>query len=253
MYGRELSFGLVDCMSQQYDLSNKDIFTTTHYIKASKFEYDDVSLVDYIDNIWTVAFKMIANANDLIQHIEQTDAHLFEKGEMEKKMIMGEAYACRALMHFDMLRLFAPAPVNDDGQAYVPYVETYPDIHPESIKVTPFLDKVVRDLVKAKSLVADFDTTAAGVLASSSGKMRMSKANILAGPSFNYGDFFAGRGYRLTYYSITALLARVYQYAGKNEDAFRCASEVVEYGKKSGTLFYQDDFCLLYTSDAADE
>lgn len=72
--------------------------------------------------------------------------------------------------------------------------------------------------------------------------MRMSKANILAGPSFNYGDFFAGRGYRLTYYSITALLARVYQYAGKNEDAFRCASEVVEYGKKSGTLFYQDDF-----------
>ena len=242
LYGRELSFGLVDCMSQQYDLSNKDIFTTTHYIKASKFEYDDVSLVDYIDNIWTVAFKMIANANDLIQHIEQTDAHLFEKGEMEKKMIMGEAYACRALMHFDMLRLFAPAPVNDDGQAYVPYVETYPDIHPESIKVTPFLDKVVRDLVKAKSLVADFDTTAAGVLASSSGKMRMSKANILAGPSFNYGDFFAGRGYRLTYYSITALLARVYQYAGKNEDAFRCASEVVEYGKKSGTLFYQDDF-----------
>ena len=46
----------------------------------------------------------------------------------------------------------------------------------------------------------------------------------------------------MTYYSITALLARVYQYAGKNEDAFRCASEVVEYGKKSGTLFYQDDF-----------
>ena len=44
LYGRELSFGLVDCMSQQYDLSNKDIFTTTHYIKASKFEYDDVSL-----------------------------------------------------------------------------------------------------------------------------------------------------------------------------------------------------------------
>ena len=79
LYGRELSFGLVDRMSQQYDLSNKDIFTTTHYIKASKFEYDDVSLVDYIDNIWTVAFKMIANANDLIQHIEQTDAPFSNK------------------------------------------------------------------------------------------------------------------------------------------------------------------------------
>ena len=243
LYGRELSFGLVDCMSQQYDLSNEEIFNTEHYKKASKFEYQDVTLVDYIDNIWTVAFKMIANANDLIQHIEQADADLFEEGEMERRMIMGEAYACRALMHFDMLRLFAPAPVNDDGQTYVPYVETYPEIHPVSIKVAPFLDKVVADLVKAKSLVADFDTTSAGILASSTGKLRMSKANMLVGSSsFNYGDFFAGRGYRLTYYSITALLARVYQYAGKTQEAFECASEVVGYGKKSGIPPYQDDF-----------
>lgn len=242
LYGRELSFGLVDCMSQQYDLRDKDIFSETRYIKAANFEYEDVTLVDYIDNIWTKAFKMIANANDLIQHIEHADADLFEEGEMEKKMIMGEAYACRALMHFDMLRLFAPAPVNDDAQTYVPYVEVYPEIHPTSIKVMPFLDKVVEDLLKAKNLVIDFDTTRAGILASSTGKMRMSKANILAGSSFKYGDFFAGRGYRLTYYSITALLARVYQYAGKTQEAFECASEVIKYGKKNGTPFYLDDF-----------
>ena len=235
LYGGELSVDAVEILAQRYDFSGN----TTNAYRLGTYNYT----IDYAKSkfaaVWEKAYSLIANCNKLLEYAEKNEEVL--TGKM-RKMIIGEAMALRAFLHFDMLRLFAPAPVNDDGQAYVPYVETYPDIHPESIKVTPFLDKVVRDLVKAKSLVADFDTTAAGVLASSSGKMRMSKANILAGPSFNYGDFFAGRGYRLTYYSITALLARVYQYAGKNEDAFRCASEVVEYGKKSGTLFYQDDF-----------
>ena len=109
------------------------------------------------------------------------------------------------------------------------------------MQVAPFLDKVIADLVKAKTLVADFDTTAAGVLASQSGVARMSKARSLDN-RFGYGDFFAGRGYRLSYYSITALLARVYQYAGKMTEALVCAEEVLDFGKSSGKLFYKDDF-----------
>ncbi len=240
LYGREFSFGLVDCMSQQYDLAD-DSFSTDHYMKAAKFEYNDVSLVDFIDNIWTSGFKVIANANDLLQNIEKASPELFEEGELERNLIMGEAYACRALMHFDLLRLFAPALVNDDQGTYVPYVDTYPEIHAASIQVVPFLDKVIADLVKGRTLVADFDTTAAGVLASESGTARMSKARSLDS-KFGYGDFFAGRGYRLSYYSITALLARVYQYAGKMPEALACAEEVIEFGKSSGKLFYKDDF-----------
>ena len=160
---------------------------------------------------------------------------------MERNLIMGEAYACRALMHFDLLRLFAPALVNDDQGTYVPYVDTYPEIHATSIQVVPFLDKVIADLLKAKTLVADFDTTAAGILASKNGVSRMSKARSLDA-GFGYGDFFAGRGYRLSYYSITALLARVYQYAGKNTEALACAEDVIKFGKESGQLFYKDDF-----------
>ncbi len=240
LYGREFSFGLVDCMSQQYDLANES-FSNDLYIKASEFKYNDVSLVDFIDNIWTSGFKVIANTNDLIQNIEKTSPELFEEGEMERNLIMGEAYACRALMHFDLLRLFAPALINDDQGTYVPYVDTYPEIYATSMQVAPFLDKVIADLVKAKTLVADFDTTAAGVLASQSGVARMSKARSLDN-RFGYGDFFAGRGYRLSYYSITALLARVYQYAGKMTEALVCAEEVLDFGKSFGKLFYKDDF-----------
>ena len=90
LYGREFSFGLVDCMSQQYDLANES-FSTDLYIKASEFKYNDVSLVDFIDNIWTSGFKVIANANDLIQNIEKASPELFEEGELERTLIMGEA------------------------------------------------------------------------------------------------------------------------------------------------------------------
>lgn len=244
LYGRELSFGFVDCISQQYDLSNSGAFNKESepaYMAATRFDYKDNFIVDMIDGIWLSGFNVIANANDILQNIRNASADLFEEGEMERRMIMGEAYACRALMHFDLLRLFAPAPVNDDGATYVPYVEDYPNIYASSIAVKPYLDKVITDLLKAREYVADYDTTTSGKQASSTGISRMKNAFQLSG-GFAYSDFFAGRGYRLSYYSITALLARVYQYAGKDKEAYDCAKAVVDFGKAAGRLFYKDDF-----------
>ena len=40
-------------------------------------------------------------------------------------MIMGEAYACRALMHFDMLRLFGPLTSELDKES-IPYFKDCP-------------------------------------------------------------------------------------------------------------------------------
>lgn len=229
LYGFELGFGMVDCMSQQYDL---EALTSTAsndpYIAAGAFRYTDVSIVPVIKGIWKSAFNVVANANNLIQNIQNESPELFQQKEQEREMILGEAYACRALMHFDLLRLFAPAPVNDDGKAYVPYVEKYPDIQPDAIGVKPFLDKVITDLERARELVAVYDTTEAGVDASATGQKRF------------YADgFFNGRGYRLNYYSISALLARVYQYADRHEDAFRLAEEVMKFECK-GKSFYGD-------------
>lgn len=241
LYGRELSYGMVDCISQQYDMSNKNANTNEVYEYFQDFKYENNSVVNTIDNTWLAAFKVIANANDLIQNVETASVEIFRKGELERDLILGEAYACRALLHFDMLRLFAPAPINDDKQTYVPYVESYPNILATGIQVAPFLDKVIVDLLKAKELVAQFDTSRAGVEANSTVSARTSLAS--ANYTYDYEDFFYGRAYRLSYYSITALLARVYQYANKQKEAFDCAKEVVEYGtRKGGKAFYEDNF-----------
>lgn len=42
-------------------------------------------------------------------------------------------------------------------------------------------------------------------------------------------DFYKGRGYRLNYYAMTALLARVYQYMGEDELAYQYADSVMNF------------------------
>lgn len=65
-------------------------------------------------------YHVIADCNDLIDHVSKESASAFEFGEIEKAKIYGEALAMRAFVHFDLLRLFAPA--KDDGKRYIPYV-----------------------------------------------------------------------------------------------------------------------------------
>ncbi|MBS7198906.1 MAG: RagB/SusD family nutrient uptake outer membrane protein [Bacteroidales bacterium] len=236
LYGRELSFGMLDCMSQQYDLEKMSSSSSTEkYRAAGAFNYQNVSLTPIIEEAWKAGFNIIANANCLIQNVTNTSADLFKKGEMEKNLILGEAYACRALIHFDLLRLFAPALINDDKATYVPYVETYPSIQESAIAVEPFLEKVVADLVKAKTLVMEFDTSALGQSVSATGGSRFYnnlEADMEGYKDASVDEFFKGRGYRLSYYAMTALLARVYQYAGKQEEAFKAAKEVMSYTVK---------------------
>ena len=254
LYGVDLQFGMVDCMSRQYTWNWQYQPKDNRYRDAREFKYESTNLRPAIDGLWKDAFNVIANANNLIQNAEQASPELFYGKDVERKMILGEAYACRALMHFDLLRLFAPAMVHvdDDPGNFVPYVETYPEIQANGIAVRPFLEKVERDLLKARELVAEFDTTSLGQTLCASGNVRFyADFNGLFGlegaadPDV-IDDFYKGRGYHLNYYAVTALLARVYQYAGKHQEAYEMATEVME-AKANGVnvsyeMFTKDDF-----------
>lgn len=233
LYGKNLSFAMLDGFSQQYDLS-ADNNWEEECQAYGQMEYGHTRVAARIEETWLAAYNVVANANNLIQNlVENTTPELFEFGEVERNMILGEAYACRALMQFDMLRLFAPAPISDDGANYVPYVEQYPNIQPAGISVNECISKVITDLERAKKLVFDFDTSALAMNAVCTGDARFynkfpSYTELGNKPSA-LGDFFKGRGYRLNYYSITALLARAYQYAGRYDEAFAAADSVLKF------------------------
>ena len=232
LYGKELAFGFVDCLSQQYRLDEQTIPT---YYSAANFQYLNNDVRDVIDGIWLAAYNVIASANDLIQHAETASADMFEEKEAERDMIVGEAYACRALMHFEMLRLFAPAPTADEmgKKVNVPYVEHFPTVQPEAtLTMGEFLDKCIDDFKKGQALVAATDTTEEGQARINYPDSRFYSAE---------GDLYSGRGYHLNYYAIKALLARVYQYAGEHDEAARLAKEICDWGGEY-TPYFDDAY-----------
>jgi hypothetical protein len=258
LYGADLTFGLVDCISQQYKLDGAiNIAYQSKYVNAAKLDYTHPNVSTAIDEIWEEAYNTIANANNLIQVIEHADPELFNSKTLEKNMILGEAYACRALLHFDLLRLFAPSTVNDDGRSYIPYVEQYPDIMAPTIPVKDFLSKVIRDLERGRELVVEWDTSLVGQGTLITGNARFrnefSSGTTIYSNSSNWEDFFKGRGYRLNYYAITALLARAYQYVEEHTKAFDCAKEILdlEIRDNSGMVkaFDRDDFSGIQSTN----
>lgn len=268
LYGVELQFGYIDCLSQQYDWtwSRSDFGGQSNasvYQRISSFEFRNEEVLNMTDAIWKTGYNAIANANNLIQQAELESPSLFEYKEIERSMILGEAYACRALMHFDLCRLFAPAPVENDNSIKLPYVKKYPEIQPEGIEISTYLDNVVADFEKAAELTLAYDTTALGMGSNASWRARFENENENGFedkvPSGEVPEsFLKNRGFRLSHYAIKALLARVYLYMGNYDKAMACAKAVwdakAEGIKGSGVVrdMYKDEewYNVAGTNDA---
>ncbi len=217
LYGRELQFGVLDFFSNQYkvDVPKSDL-SNPLYLAAGKRDYQQTNLLPLIDNIWLKAYNIVAGANNLVANIKNEPANKFDKGKMEQDMILGEAIAIRAFLHFDMLRLFAPAPVSDDEGLYIPYVKEFPNTAAQRTSVKEVLSNIIADLEQARALVKPFSETDLGKSGIASGSARFYNELVYgmegATNPRKVDQFFLGRGYRFSYSAITALLARVYQY-----------------------------------------
>lgn len=228
MYGQALTWGFMDVIAQCYESGQSFFASTSTYYKAANYQFEDTNVKGTISGIWSTGYNNIANCNNLIHNVSNADPSLFAQDELEKNMIWGEALALRALIHFDMLRMFAPSMSNDDGKSYIPYVDVYPTIVPPYANNKEILKKVVNDLKTAKDLLAKCDTIE-GHKDWMSTNNRMLAFNSQSTNQLASKDvFFAYRGYRMNYYAITAMLARVYCWAGEFDEAYKEAKEVVD-------------------------
>ena len=139
-------------------------------------------------------------------------------------MITGEAYALRGFIHFDLLRLFAPSLAAGGDGNYIPYCETYPAIYNKRLSVREVLNKVIADLEKAQDLTAQ-DTLPENIEALQRERGRVENENYFR----ERGIFWGYRCTRMNYLNITAILARVYLYAGELEKAYHEAQYVLDF------------------------
>lgn len=234
LYGQNLSYGFISALGQNYEIPSFLLpYGDTYWVvNAANYVYDVDNVKSVTQPIWEKAFNTIANCNILIQNAEAKSADFFYEGEIEKNLIIGEAKGIRALMHFDILRLFAPAPATGDDGAYIPYVTHYLTSHPQHLPTSVVLDSIINDLQQAKNLIAYHDTTY-------NLSMMQSVSRRFNGndQGANGGDFFGYRGTRMNYVATLALLARVYQYKGDKELAYQYASAAYSYMQKGWYTF----------------
>ena len=229
LYGSNLTWGIVDAWGQAYCLEKAPTAgagQAMHQIASLKFS--NSQLTPTTDNMWNTAWNTIANCNNLIQQTEKADSTIFYKSEYERQLILAEAIGLRAYMHFDLLRIYAPAPAANPGSnTYIPYVNYYPAYVNDNISVSEFLDHVIADLKKAQSILYKLEVEGEKPR---SFKPKDRFANTASGKNL----FYVLRGYRLNYWATTALLARVYLYAGMKQEAYNECKILINEEKKYG-------------------
>ena len=91
LYGRELTFGMLDAMGQVYFLENESYYVNSaiksyhFYYQAAKFDYNaNEDIKKAFNSVWLTAYNTIANCNNIINKIETLKPEDFRLGEAER-------------------------------------------------------------------------------------------------------------------------------------------------------------------------
>lgn len=222
LYGKELSWGFLDVLAQYYDMGSYSECDNYGYRNAAALDYENERVKPFFDIFWEKGYNIIANCNNLIQNTVAADSNLFPFREMERRCIEGEARALRAMLHFDILRMYAPAPNVDSTGKHIAYVEQFPTHIPLDIPTNQVLEKIQQDLIEAHRLTADYDTTYTELFSDVNFRLEVTGNGSVH-------RFMDHRGYRLNHYAIKVLLARVALYRGDKAAALSWAKEAYRF------------------------
>ncbi|WP_065219557.1 MULTISPECIES: RagB/SusD family nutrient uptake outer membrane protein [Butyricimonas] len=224
LYGYNLMWGFASALGHNYQTSSTSYLPTGLYYGA-QFNWENSSVEEISETMWKKAFNVISTCNNIIQQVEAKDTSFFEVGKTERDMILGEMYGVRALLHFEMFRFYCPAPVTGlSGK--MPYVEMYPDYQPKHREASEVMSLIIRDMEKAKTMLAEVDTVFCRSWCSSmTSRIRQSNSWSSAPPN----EFMSYRGCRMNFWGATALLARMYMYNGDEDMAYENARIIYSF------------------------
>ncbi|SEW01984.1 RagB/SusD family nutrient uptake outer membrane protein [Chitinophaga arvensicola] len=217
LYGRQLTWGTLSAMGQDYTINTK---IPTDYQMAANSDFTNVDLKTSVSNTWGTAYNAIANCNKLLNELAKKEDGFFLSGRSERNLIKGEALAIRALLHFDMVRIFSVSPAKNSQEPIVPYQDVYPAHFAMALPPAEIIKRITDDLNEAQNLVAENDTLV------NKGLLSGGLNTLMGGSSNASGIFFTFRMNRLNYVAIHGLLARVYLYAGDIPNAKKEAEYV---------------------------
>ena len=203
LYGQALTTEMVEILAQRYDVNEEN----TRWTAFKNYGYTSASVLSYCESIWGKAYSLIANANLVLKNCEE---HREVLPDDYYNLIRGEALALRALLHFDLFRLFGPVYAKDSLLSSIPYYKEFVLSVNPSLKGVDFMNNVIGDLREAKECLSEDPIISKGV----------------AGDPTDV--FKTRRNLRLNYYAVQGLLARAYLYTEQLDSAFVYAMNVID-------------------------
>lgn len=202
LYGRELTYGFNDVRAQYWAIAK----STHSYYGASVYDYEADNEKVRIKGMWNKMYKCIANLNSIIENIDSRKDVFTGKNYY---LCKGEALGLRAMLHFDLLRLWGPSPAAKNAMETlsIPYYTKTTKDSQELLPMKSVIEKIEEDLIAARNEMKDYDCF---------------------GPKWaQYESEYETRLGRMNYWGATALLARLFLYKGEKLRAFNYASEIV--------------------------
>lgn len=195
LYGRTLTVEMVEIMAGSYKIG-EDLSTWGDYIDLDNRNFTSTYWRSRLDATWDKAYALILNCNTILEKMESRRG-VFTGDNYN--LIRGEALALRALLHFDMFRLFGPVYMLNPKDKSIPYQTSTSLQVQELLPGDKVMQHVLDDLRQAEQLLQNDPI--------------ISTRNHLQASSGTSGDnFLAYRTLRLNYYAVQALLARAYHY-----------------------------------------
>ncbi len=210
LYGQTLSVEMIEVMGGAYTIGS-DNSVWGNYKDLSSYQYNTEYWRDRLDQTWNKAYALILNCNKILETIDG-NKNLFTDGSYY--IIKGEALALRAMLHFDMLRLFGPVYSKDSDKKAIPYYTKQTNSPEPILTAQEVMEKITADYEDALNYLANDPVKTEGTMMSST--------------EDGSSNFLRYRALRLNYYAVEALMARAYLYMGNKTEAFKYATDVIK-------------------------
>lgn len=230
LYGASLGPEMIEVMGGAYEIGD-DAVKWSNYPDLKRYNYASDYWRDRLDATWNKAYSLILNCNKLLEGLEGRE-ELFTTGHTA--IIRGEALALRAMLHFDLLRIFGPVYSQQPEALSIPYYTSRTTTPEPQLAASEVISRILADLTRARTELAGDPVITEGTLMS-------------ADPSGG-SSFLRYRALRLNYYAVTALEARVQLYAGNRSEAFNRALEVIRAADK-GIFPFVERAAVVGTED----
>ena len=200
---------------------------------ASRHDYGDEAVAQRIRQTALAAYRVMAACNEVIAAADEQTLQA-----KEPAMAVGEAYALRAAVQFDLTRLFHPLPADDPQFRGLPYMERNGQADSRRLTTGELLQRIEQDLSTAARLLRSTDPL-------------LSAANTVA--AVGQADRRL-RTMQMNWYAVKALQARVALWQGHYDQVISAADSVFMHQRQvtsRNQVFYYvqpgkygSDFCF---------